>query len=269
MRSIMVALWRAILSQLSVKMLLLTILPVVLSLIIWSVLLSFGLQPMIDWLQAYFTNNDGFRTASGILEWLNLGSIKTVLVPLLAMWVLLPLMILTALVVVGTMAMPIVAKHVGNNFYPELEKFRGGSWLGTLWISSYSFVIFLTLWVVTFPLSFIPPLTFVIQPLLWGWLTCKVMAYDALAEHASPDEYKAIVRQFRWPLLLIGCVAGVLGAAPTLLWLGGPLSVVFFPVLAALAIWLYVLIFIFSGLWFEHYCLEALAEHRKSAGLCP
>jgi hypothetical protein len=88
------------------------------------------------------------------------------------------------------------------------------------------------------------------------------MAYDALAQHASADERQAILRLHRWPLLLIGAVTGAMGAAPTLLWLGGALSVVLFPLLAAGSIWLYVLVFVFTGLWFEHYCLAALAQYR-------
>jgi hypothetical protein len=38
-----------------------------------------------------------------------------------------------------------------------------------------------------------------------------------------------------------------------------------FPFLAAISIWLYVLIFIFTGLWFQYYCLEALARQRGEA----
>jgi len=89
------------------------------------------------------------------------------------------------------------------------------------------------------------------------------MAYDALAEHASREEYHEIVHEHRWQLFVIGVITGAIGAAPTLLWLGGALSVILFPVLAAGAIWLYVLVFILTGLWFEHYCLEALARHRS------
>jgi len=37
-----------------------------------------------------------------------------------------------------------------------------------------------------------------------------------------------------------------------------------FPLLAALAIWLYLLVFVFSGLWFQHYCLDALARLRSA-----
>lgn len=262
MRPVLIAFGRALLSQLHFRMLLLTVMPFVVSVALWGVLLWLGLQPMIDALHAYFSDTGGFAVAGDILGWFGLGAIKTVIVPLIAMWVLLPLMILTALVFVGTLAMPIIVRHIGSRHYPELELRRGGSLLGSLWIATYSFIVFAVLWLVTLPLSLFPPLTFVVQPALWGWLTYRVMAYDALAEHASAQEIKDIMRTHRWPLLAIGAIAGAMGAVPTLLWLGGALSVIFFPVLAAGAIWLYVLVFVFSGLWFQHYCLDALAEHR-------
>lgn len=262
MRPVLIAFGRALLSQLHFRMLLLTVMPFIVSLAIWGVLLWLGLQPMIDWLHAWFTANDGFGVAANVLGWFDLGAITSVLVPLIAMWVLLPLMILTALVFVGVLAMPMIVRHVSSRHYPDVERRRGGSIAGSLWIATYSFIIFAVLWLVTLPLSLFPPLTFVIQPLLWGWLTYQVMAYDALAEHADRQEIRDIMRIHRWPLLLIGAVGGAMGAAPTLLWLGGALSVIFFPVLAAGAIWLYVLVFVFTGLWFQHYCLEALAAHR-------
>lgn len=266
MRPILIAFGRALLSQLHIRMLMLTLLPFLLSLLIWGVALWLGLQPMIDAVQAYFVENDGFRTSGNLLGWLGLGAIKTVIVPLLAMWVLLPLMILTALVFVGLLAMPMIVKHVAARRYPQLEARKGGSLWGTLWMSASSFVVFLVLWLITIPLSAIPPLGFVIQPALWGWLTYRVIAYDALAEHADAQELHDILRIHRWPLLVIGAITGAMGAAPTLLWLGGALFVVLFPVLAGISIWLYVLVFIFTGLWFQHYCLEALAKYRE-AGL--
>lgn len=266
MRPVFTAFGRAVWSQLHFKMLLLSVLPFVLSLVVWGVGLWLYLQPMIDGLQNYFIENDGFRFSNDVLTWVGMGALKTVVVPLIAMWILLPLMILTALIFVGVMAMPVIAKHVGSRQYKELETRNGGTFLGSLWTSTSSFVVFLVLWIITLPLSLIPPLTFVIQPVLWGWLTYRVMAYDALAEHADVTERKAILRAHRWPLFLIGAIAGAMGAAPTLLWLGGALSVIFFPVLAAGAIWLYVLVFIFSGLWFQHYCMEALRRHRADNG---
>lgn len=262
MRSIVAAFGRAFVSQMRFRMLMLTVLPFLLSVAIWAVVLWFTLQPMINWLHGYFIEHDLFSAAGGMLDSIGMGAIKTIVVPLIAMWALLPLMILTALIFVGVMAMPFVSRHVGSTHYPRLEVRKGGSLFGSLWMSTSSFAVFLVLWLATLPLSLFPLLTFIVQPVLWGWLTYRVMAYDALAGHADAQERRTLLRAHRWQLLLIGAVTGALGAVPTLLWLGGPLSFIFFPVLAAVAIWLYVLVFVFTGLWFQHYCLDALTRHR-------
>lgn len=270
MRPVFIAFGRALLSQLHYRMLLLTILPFLLSVAIWGVALWLGLQPLIDWLQGYFLANDGFRISGDVLTMLGMGALKTVLVPLIAMWLLLPLMILTALLWIGVIAMPMIARHVGQRHFPALEARRGGSFWGSLWMSSSSFLIFMLLWLITLPLSLMPPLALIVLTLLWGWLTYRVMAYDALADYADADERRAILRTHRWPLLVIGAVSGAMGAAPTLLWLGGALSVIFFPLLAAGSIWLYVLVFVFTGLWFQYYCLAALQKHRNAhSGAAP
>jgi hypothetical protein len=267
MRSVLTALGRAILSQLRPRMLLLTFLPFLASLVLWGVVLAFGLNPLIDWLHRYFAEHGWFHWTGAALSSIGAGALKTVLVPLLAMWLLLPLMILTALLFVGLGAMPVIARHVSGRHYPDLERRRGGSLAGSLATSLLAFLVFALLWLLALPLYLFPPLALLVQPVLWGWLTCRVMAYDALSEHASRDERRRIMRQERWPLLGIGVATGALGAAPTLLWLGGVLSVVFFPLLAAVSIWLYVLVFVFSGLWFQHYCLAALARLRHAPDL--
>jgi hypothetical protein len=263
MQLVMTSFGRALLSQLHFRMLLLTIWPFLLSLLLWGVVLWLGLQPMIDWLHAWFADNNLFQSAASVLGWFGLGAVKTVLVPLIAMWLLLPLMVVTALVFVGMIAMPAVVRHVSNRHYPQLARLRGGSLAGSLSMSLGSFLIFAVMWLVTLPLNAVPLLAFVVQPALWGWLTYRVMAYDALADHASAEERRVLMRTHRWPLLAIGIAAGAMGAAPTLLWLGGALSVILFPLLAGVSIWLYVLVFVFSGLWFQHYVLEALQRQRQ------
>lgn len=240
----------------------LTVLPFVLSLIIWGAVLWLGLEPTMGWVRDYVAGFLGLDAAENMLVWFGVDAIQAVLVSLVAMWILLPLMILTALIFVGVFAMPAIANHVGRHF-PALEQRRGGSFFGSATTGLFAFVVFVVLWLLTLPLTAIPPLTFVIQPLLWGWLTYRVMAYDALASHATADERRYLLRAHRWPLLAIGVMTGTLGAAPTLLWLGGALAVIFLPLLAAASIWLYVLIFVLTGLWFQHYCLEVLAIYRN------
>jgi hypothetical protein len=265
-RPVLASFGKALMSQLHARMLLLTITPFLLSVAIWGVVLYFILQPMIDWLHAYFAGYDLFRQAGGWLDSFGAGFAGYVMVPLVAMWVLLPLMILTALVFIGLFAMPAITRHVASRHYPQLEQRQGGSIWGSLWLSLYTFILFALLWIVSLPLLALPPLGLIVQALLWGWLTYKVLSYDALAEHADRDEFRELQRRHRGALLLIGTITGALGAAPMLLWLGGvvgaALSIVLFPVLAAVSIWLYVLVFVFTGLWFTHFCLAALAEMR-------
>ena len=254
--------YRALLSQLHPRMLLLTVLPFIAAVALWGAALYFGLQPMIDQLYSWFSDYGLFHTAGDMLDSIGLNSLRAILVPLIAMWLLLPFMIVSAMVLVGSLAMPAIARHVGLRHYPQLAPRHGGSFLGSLWVSLSSFVVFIIAWLVTLPLNLVPLFALVVQPLLWGWLAYRVMTYDALADYADRDEREHIVQHHRWPLLLIGIATGSLGAAPGLLWLGGAMSVIFFPMLAAAAIWMYLLIFVFSGLWFQHYCLEALARLR-------
>jgi hypothetical protein len=260
---------RAVASQFHIRILLLSLLPFIASLLLWGLAMWWGMQDLIDFVHRYFVEHDGFKAAGNLLSSVGLLAFKTVIVPLIAMWLLLPLMILTALLAIGVMAMPVISRHIGSRHYPDLEMRQGGSFLGSLWHSTSSFVIFLLLWLVSLPLVLLPPVHFIVQPLLWGWLTYRVMTYDALASHADAEERAALTRSHRVPLLIIGSITGILGAAPTLLWLGGVMSVVFFPFFAGLAIWLYVVIFIFTGLWFQYYCMAALQEHRATVASSP
>ena len=262
-RPVAIAYGRALRSQFTGRMLLLSIVPLLLSLALWGSLLYAGLQPLFDWLHAVFVEYGLFQASGGMLATLGLGFLKTIVVPLAAVLALLPLMIITSLLFIGVGAMPAIARHVSRVQYPQLERREGGSFLGSLGVNLSGIVLFALMWVVTLPLYALAPLALLVQALLWGWLTARVMSYDALAIHAGADERQAILRAHRRPLLLIGVISGLLGALPGLAWVGGALlSVVLFPFLAVLSIWLYLLIFIFTGLWFQYYCLQALADLR-------
>src|SRR6185369_10931729 len=96
----------------------------------------------------------------------------------------------------------------------------------------------------------VPPLILLLPPLIWGWLTYRVMAFDALSDHASRPERREVFRRHRMRLLGIGVLTGYLGAAPSILWASGALFAAAFVILVPLAIWIYTLVFAFSSLWF-------------------
>ena len=263
MSAVLQAYGRALASQLSGKMLLLSLLPFLLSVALWGALLYAGLQPLIDTVQTLFAQLDGYQASASWLSLLGLGMLKTVLVPLVAMLLLLPLMILSSLLFMAIAAMPAIGRHVSARQFATLEMKQGGSLLGSLGVALGSVLRFMLLWLLCLPLYLLPPLSLAAQVVLWGALSARVMGYDALAAHASADERVALLRAHRWPLLAIGMVSGVAGALPGIVWIGGALtSVLLFPLLAMISIWLYLLIFIFTGLWFQYYCLQALRDLR-------
>jgi len=49
---------------------------------------------------------------------------------------------------------------------------------------------------------------------------------------------------------------------PSLLWTMGLMAIAMAPLLVPMSVWLYTLIFVFSSLWFAHFCLDALQAVR-------
>src|SRR4030095_10608890 len=115
----------------------------------------------------------------------------------------------------------------------------GGTRGGGIAVTLSATLLALRAMVASIPLWFIPPLVLIVPPLIWGWLTWRVMAFDALADHAGTDERRAIMREHRWPMLGIGIIAGYLGAAPSLVWAFGAVALVFAPILIIVSVWLY------------------------------
>jgi Sulfate transporter CysZ/Etoposide-induced protein 2.4 len=195
-----------------------------------------------------------------------------VLAPLIVIFAVTPLIVVFSLLAVALMMTPALTSLVAEKRFPTLERKRGGSLLASLWWSLVSTLLALVVLIVSVPLWLIPPLILILPPLIWGWLTYRVMAFDALAEHASSEERRELFRRHRMSLLGIGIFCGYLGAAPSLIWASGVLFVAAFVVLVPLAIWLYTLVFALASLWFAHFCLaalQALRAERAAAAAAP
>ncbi len=201
------------------------------------------------------------------LDSMGLGRIKTVLAPLIIIFTVTPVIVVVSLLVVALLMTPVLVQLVALRRFPELQERNGASfWHSVAW-SLGSAALALVALVISIPLWFVPPLVLVLPPLIWGWLTYRVMAFDALATHASLDERRTVLRRHRTHLMGMGVLAGYLGAAPSLVWASGAFFPPWFVFLAPLAIWIYTLVFAFSSLWFAHYCLAALQilRHEQSA----
>jgi hypothetical protein len=192
-----------------------------------------------------------------------------VLAPLIVVALAVPLIVIASLLLVAWLMTPSLVGLVASRRFPLLERKHGGGWFSAaIWSLGYMLAA-LVLLVLSLPLWFIPPLVLVLPPLIWGWLTYKVMSFDVLAEHASAEERRQLMREHRWPLLTVGIITGYLGAAPSLLWAVNAATLVFAPVLVVLSVWLYTLVFAFAALWFTHFALAALEQLRQRKAVEP
>ena len=197
------------------------------------------------------------------LEGLGLSDLRVVLAPVLLLFLAIPVIVIASLLFVAMFMTPAMVALVAERRFPQLERKRGGSLLASLFWSLGSTLLAVIALVLSIPLWLIPPLILILPPLIWGWLTYRVMSYDAMVDHASSEERRQIFREHRGMLLGIGVLSGYLGAAPSLIWASGAMFVAMAPILVPVAIWLYTLVFAFSSLWFAHYTLAALDQLRK------
>jgi hypothetical protein len=254
--------WRAVAYCLHPRVIALSVLPLGLMVAAALGLGYFFWDAALDAVRAFL---DSWALAATLIGWLEsagLPGLKSVLAPLVVVLLATPAIVVVALLAVALLMSPSMLSLVAERRFPALDKKHGGSMLGGLFASLWATLLALFAMLLSIPLWFVPPLVLVVPPLIWGWLTYRVMSYDMLAEHASADERRELLRLHRAPLLGMGVLTGYLGAAPSLLWASGVLFVAMAPVLVPVAIWIYTLVFAFSALWFAHYLLAALSTLR-------
>lgn len=261
-RRLIDAFWRAAAYCLHPKVMLLSLAPLLVVGGAAAALGYFFWEPAVANVRASFEDWTLLGTLFAWLDGIGAGAFRSVLAPLVVVALVVPVFVIASLFVVALLMTPALVGLVAARRFPRLERRGGGGFVASLaWSAGSTFAALIAL-VVSIPLWFVPPLILVLPPLIWGWLTYRVLAFDVLSGHASADERRRIMQAERWPLLGMGVVAGYLGAAPSLLWAVSALALVFAPLLILVSIWLYTLVFAFSSLWFAHYLLATLVGVR-------
>lgn len=262
MKLMLDAFWRAAAYCLHPRVIALSVLPLVL-----MVVASLGLGYLfwdraVDAVNATLQGWSLVTTFFTALERFGLGGLKSALAPLIIVFLATPVIVVVALLAVSVLMTPSILHLVAQRRFPDLERRHGGSWWRGAFGSLLATLLALLAMLASIPLWLVPPLVLVLPPLIWGWLTYRVLSYDVLAEHASREERRELIRRHRMPLLAMGVLAGLLGAAPGLVWVSGGMFAALAPVLVPAAIWIYTLVFAFASLWFAHFALAALVALR-------
>lgn len=268
MKPVLDAFWRALLDCFRPKIIGLTLLPLGIMLVLGMLLSYFYWGMAVEAVANWLNSSTGWALIGALLEQAGLDRADVVafVAPLLVFLLASPLLAIVSLLIIGIFMNPFMVSQVKARRFPHLMALGKDSLLHGIWWSLLSTLIALAALLISMPLWLILPLAFVIPPLIWGWLACRMFSFDALIKHASPDERSLLMQQHRWPLLIMGIVCGYLGAAPSLIWASGVVFAFAFPLLIPLGIWIYTWVFAFSALWFVHYCLQALYDFRLANG---
>lgn len=187
----------------------------------------------------------GGLTAIGIQPWLDGVEPRWIahgIQAVLHLILFVPLVFLTALVITALFAMPALISLVADRDYPALEREKGGNIAANLLNALLAIGIFMAIWMITLPLWLIG-VGVVVPFIAAAYLNQRMFRFDALAEHASPEEMKALFSQYQSSWWGLGLLTGFFQFIPLLN--------LFAPVLTALA--------------FIHFGLARLDELRLSS----
>jgi CysZ protein len=263
MQKIFDALTRALASLLHPQMLLLCIAPLLLAGLVWLVVVALTWHDGWMWMRGTLESGLGAAgsTAESLAgpwagrveppEWMHgmmamdgeaiAGGLLAVATGALLLVLLVPAVWMTALVNFALIAMPWTVSLVGRRDYTGLERLEGGNWLGSLWNAMVAVAVFVVLWLLTLPLWLLGGLGALLGLALTGWVTQRLLRYDALALHATAAERRLVIERAGGRLWLLGIVITLLAIVP--------LFNLVLPVYAGLAV--------------THLCLMELAEVRR------
>ena len=212
-------------------------LPMLGSLVLWTVL------AWVFW-GAWTGVISGAMNSTTVAGWLQGWSATWVIDYTAALLVLIgivPAVLVTALVITEIVVMPVIMKLVAERYFPDLRRERGGTIIGSIVNAATGISVFAVLWIITLPL-WLTGIGAVLAPVLTSaYLNQRMFRYDALAEHASREEFADLLRASRGDLFLLGILLSLLLYVPVVNLL--------LPVISALA--------------FTHFCLARLARQRR------
>ncbi|MFT3856627.1 MAG: EI24 domain-containing protein [Aquabacterium sp.] len=257
---------RAALYCLHPRVIFLSFLPLLLAAVTLAALGYWGWEAGVSGIRSGL---DDWSLSGTMLQWMDragLSHMRALLAPLLLLLLAVPLVVILCLLLVGGLMTPSLVRLVWAKRFPGMTAAQQTPWWRSLAWSLGATLMAMSMLVISLPLWWIPLFAVVLPPLIWGWLTYRVMAFDTLADIATPAERQQLLATHRRSLLVMGIVCGYLGAAPTALWALGAMTIILAPILMVASVWIYTLVFAYSSLWFAHYLLPALQTLRQPAG---
>ena len=218
--------------------------PKILTIVLWPMVFALGLWGVLawvfwsDWLSLL---NHWIQPAEVFLSQYDFSWIASALTGTILLLMIAPLALTTALLIAAVVAMPMMVNHIAKRNYPDLERRHGGTVLGSIWNAVIAVVVFIGLWLLTLPFWLLAGLGALFSVLLTAYLNQRLFRYDALAEHATREEFDTVLEQSGGSLYGMGLLLALLHFVPVINLLSP----------------------IYTGLAYIHFCLAKLQKMRS------
>ena len=210
MHAAVTALTRAAGNLFDRRIIALVFLPMLGSLVVWMVLAWLFWDAWTGGITAAM----GSTTVAGWLQGWSATWVIDYTAALVVLIAILPAMLVTALLITEIFAMPVIVKFVAERYHPDLQRAAGGTLAGSIGNAVIGITVFALLWIFTLPL-WLTGIGAVLAPVLTSaYLSQRMFRYDALSEHASPEEFAQLVRTSRGDLFLLGILLSLLLYVP-------------------------------------------------------
>ncbi len=193
------------------RMLWLMLWPVMVALTIWGTVAIVFWAQLVATLAAFI--NDWLLSAQFLATY-DLSDWALFVAKAMILICLVPLIQLTALLILGVFGMQAMVDYVARRAYPGLARRQGGSFAGSVWNSVVALLGLAGFGLLSLPLWVFPPLWPVIPIAILGWVNQRVLRYDALAEHGDAQEMEQVFRGARGSLYVLGALLALIAYIP-------------------------------------------------------
>jgi hypothetical protein len=180
MRLFLDSFWRAVAYCMMPRVIVLSLLPLAMLLTVTVSWAYFYWEPTQVFLRDALAS---WQMLQSMMDWLQdngAGDLQAVLVPLVVIFVVTPVLVIVSLLGVSLMMTPALVDLVVQRRFSHLALKRGGTTVTSLVWTVGSTLAALLAMAITLPLWLVPPLMFVVPPLIWGWLSYRVMVFLSL-----------------------------------------------------------------------------------------
>ena len=203
--------------------------------LVWGDDIRAAMMRVQSWIDGQWVGNNWWEMAlNGVMGFFAFMLTAVFFVVLTVIW---------AMVLISVFGMSHINRLVASRYFPNLHREGKLSTWQSVWHTMKWTFWFAFFWIISVPAYVLAGAGALIHGGIIARYNQKVFTLDALADHATHEEFETIAQQHNLNLFLLGVAVTLLGAFPTFVWIGSVLGLALLPVTAILSVLTFTALF--------------------------